>query len=422
MLSDEEVLAALRLALRQLYETPALRANPLVGLLGLADAPNAASELRRILTETIHSLRPGGAVPAESEAWRVYEILEYRYLQQSNQAQVAKQLGLSIRHLRREEQRAAEVLAHSLRARLASATPAAPPAKTPPEAADLAGAIGDELAWLDQENAQESVDLGGVLRGALALARPLAEARQVALEIDAPDAAWQLSTHSVALRQLILCLLTTALCQAEGHSVSVRASVRNHEAIIEIGTPGASSAGQDEARRVDALAMAQRLSRPCRARLEVRADEIAFFATIALPLSQQTAVLVIDDNQDTLRLLQRYVNETAFRIIGAQNLSQALTLAAQESPEIIVLDVMMPQVDGWEVLGHLRQHPLTRHAPVVVCSILTQDELALSLGASDYIRKPVSQTAFLQALERQLRREEPEPPPRPRRSAETLAG
>jgi len=78
-----------------------------------------------------------------------------------------------------------------------------------------------------------------------------------------------------------------------------------------------------------------------------------------------------------------------------------------------VLDVMMPHMDGWEMLGQLRHHPLTMNAPIIVCSILTQAELALSLGASDYIRKPVTAQTFVQALEQALRQEAPTRPSTP---------
>jgi len=71
-------------------------------------------------------------------------------------------------------------------------------------------------------------------------------------------------------------------------------------------------------------------------------------------------------------------------------------------PQIIVLDVMMPQTDGWRVLSRLRQHPLTSNIPVIVCTILAQEALALSLGANAFLRKPVTRQAFLAALDRQV--------------------
>ena len=62
----------------------------------------------------------------------------------------------------------------------------------------------------------------------------------------------------------------------------------------------------------------------------------------------------------------------------------------------------MPQDDGWTLLGNLRVHPKTRSIPVVVCTILSQKDLALALGAAEFIQKPISRTEFLSTLERQL--------------------
>ncbi len=72
---------------------------------------------------------------------------------------------------------------------------------------------------------------------------------------------------------------------------------------------------------------------------------------------------------------------------------------------------MMPDMDGWEALGRLRQHPLTQHVPVIICTILYEQELALSLGASGYLRKPFTREAFLAALD-QLSPGEPDLGPR----------
>jgi CheY-like chemotaxis protein len=107
-------------------------------------------------------------------------------------------------------------------------------------------------------------------------------------------------------------------------------------------------------------------------------------------------------------MLQRYTSGTRYRLVGTQDPEESLSLAEKISPQIIVLDVMMPQVDGWRVLGRLRQHPLTEHVPVIVCSILAQEELALSLGASGFVHKPVTRQAFLAALDRQIDLLEPE--------------
>ena len=128
----------------------------------------------------------------------------------------------------------------------------------------------------------------------------------------------------------------------------------------------------------------------------------AFSATLRLPAVGQVPVLVIDDNVDTLRLLQRYALGTPFSLITTRDPEQALALAEAHTPSLVVLDVMMPQVDGWEVLARLRQHPRTSQVPVIICSILPQEGLAQSLGASAYLQKPVTRQAFISTLSRQI--------------------
>jgi CheY-like chemotaxis protein len=63
---------------------------------------------------------------------------------------------------------------------------------------------------------------------------------------------------------------------------------------------------------------------------------------------------------------------------------------------------MMPGIDGWDLLAQLRHHPLTCDIPVLVCTVLPQEELALSLGASGFVRKPTTRQSFRQALESQI--------------------
>ena len=87
-------------------------------------------------------------------------------------------------------------------------------------------------------------------------------------------------------------------------------------------------------------------------------------------------------------------------MLGAKEGEEGLRLATEGQPDIIVLDVMMPQKDGWEVLQTLHNSEATRHIPVIVCSVLDDARLALSLGAVDHLAKPVTRSRLLQALAR----------------------
>jgi len=126
-------------------------------------------------------------------------------------------------------------------------------------------------------------------------------------------------------------------------------------------------------------------------------------ARLLLPIAQSVTVLAIDDNADLLRLLERYVEGTRYRLIISREPLAAFGLVEREAARAIVMDVMMPDVDGWEMLGRLRAHPATADIPIIICTILDQERLAFSLGASGFVRKPVTREALLAALDAAVR-------------------
>ncbi len=131
--------------------------------------------------------------------------------------------------------------------------------------------------------------------------------------------------------------------------------------------------------------------------------------TPAKPLpDRRPCLLLVDDEPTNLQVLKQIL-QADYRLLFARDGEKALQLAQQEQPQLILLDVMMPGQDGWALLGQLREHPQTGHIPVIVSTILPQEELALDLGSADFIRKPVSQTVLLSVLERQLARLAPKP-------------
>jgi CheY-like chemotaxis protein len=168
----------------------------------------------------------------------------------------------------------------------------------------------------------------------------------------------------------------------------------------------ARPSAREEVREPDAeaLEMAVRLTQMAGGRLQLPQTDVPgrqMLATLRLTPAERITVLAIEDNHDTLQLWDRYLHGTPFRLIGVQQPDEALAVAQEVEPEIILLDVMMPNVDGWSLLGRLRLHPATSGVPVIVCTVLPQRELALSLGASDFARKPLTRQAFLALLERQ---------------------
>jgi CheY-like chemotaxis protein len=89
-------------------------------------------------------------------------------------------------------------------------------------------------------------------------------------------------------------------------------------------------------------------------------------------------------------------------VTGVQQPAEARQMAERLHPRIIVMDVMMPELDGWDLLTQLRQDPWFHNTAIIICSILPQEELARSLGANSFLQKPVLPQDFLKELDRQI--------------------
>jgi CheY-like chemotaxis protein len=106
-------------------------------------------------------------------------------------------------------------------------------------------------------------------------------------------------------------------------------------------------------------------------------------------------ILIIDDDIDTLKLVGMMLQKQGYQIIAAANGEQGLTQAEAENPDIILLDVMMPEMDGYEVAKRLRANALTANTPILMFTAKTQldDKVTgFEAGADDYLTKPTHPT------------------------------
>lgn len=101
-------------------------------------------------------------------------------------------------------------------------------------------------------------------------------------------------------------------------------------------------------------------------------------------------VLIIDDQEDALSLLNTYLEQQNYEVICCQNALESVELAKSYQPFAITLDIVMPETDGWSTLVSLKNDSETAHIPVIVVSVLDDKNLGLSLGAIDYIQKPIN--------------------------------
>lgn len=404
--TEERFLSHLERALKHLYDPAILRASPLIALFHTDQRADPVFALRDLLIHTIASLVPPANVPKDTRAWRVYQILQRRYTEQHSQKQVAVDLGLSVRQLQREERLARQVLAARLRAdygldgRLENLPSVPVEAKEETDdAAPDALTRREELQQFDSAVPVQVTNLEEVIREVLEITRPLMQTHHVVAHTAIANDLPRVPLKTLLLRQALLEIVGAATRYADERIV-IAADCVARVVSLRIGGRVVSGLAAQAARA--GLEIAEQLIGLCGGVLRRATDSAAstFEIEIIFPLQDWLTVLVIDDNADARLLAQRYLEGKRYHVIGVADGRQGIKLAQELQPNVILLDIMMPEHDGWEILGQLRVHPRTRAIPVFVCTILAQEELALSLGAAQFIRKPINPATLLAALER----------------------
>ena len=118
------------------------------------------------------------------------------------------------------------------------------------------------------------------------------------------------------------------------------------------------------------------------------------------PAHPDRSVLVVDDDEGVRRLIAYELAPLGIQVLEAADGSAALDIALAERPGAILLDVLMPGMDGWETLHSLKQRPETRNIPVIMLSVVENRAFGLSLGAFDYLVKPLDVSNIVESLSR----------------------
>jgi signal transduction histidine kinase/CheY-like chemotaxis protein len=131
-----------------------------------------------------------------------------------------------------------------------------------------------------------------------------------------------------------------------------------------------------------------------------REVEPAPVAAVTPTPGEERTVLVVDDDPNALDLIGRTLQGAGMRVVTAGDGAEALRLARSLLPAAITLDVIMPDMDGWEVLRQLKADPATRNIPVVMVTMTDDRAVGYALGATEFLTKPVQRSQLVQLLDR----------------------
>ncbi len=302
----------------------------------------------------------------------------------------------------------------------------------------LLGLINDilDLARIEAGKMElnfEEVRLSEIIHSVFSTAKGLVKEKPIQLIEKVPADMPTIRGDTMRVRQVLLNLISNAAKFTDEGIITVETSVQKapsgkFEALIKVidTGPGISPEGQEKLfkafSQVDGsatrktggsglgLSICANLVQLHGGRIGVESQEgkgSTFWFT--MPLFRQPAeeipadkkiVLAIDDDPQVISLYERYLTPQGYHVIALTEPARAKERVKEIRPFAVTLDIMMPNVDGWSVLTDLKSDPETRDIPVIICSIVEQTDKGFSLGAADYLVKPILEEDLVQALNR----------------------
>ena len=370
----ENFIEQVKQGLEKLYDFQALQENSLSQQFESDTRMSGAHQLRGQLIEAIESLNPGQNVATHSGTVRIYNLIYMHYVGRQTIQQAAWEVGVSLRQAYRDLRRGQELVSAVLWHRLNAESPRPPHTNS----------VDAELTRLGDNTTV--VALQDMLESAVRPIQILADKYTVAIQIDAPASPIMLTTNLVMAQQILTHILSQIIQQVQPASLSIQLLEGSH--FIRMRYPGDA--------RPDIKPVIQQMMEQIE--WELQACDSEGLQEIQLASSQRSAlILLIDDNEGLTHLLQRYLTDDAYTVMSVPNTEEGLQRIQQLQPDAIILDVMMPGIDGWELLQRLRTRGET--VPVIICSVINDPELAFALGASHYIPKPVTREALRSVLQ-----------------------
>lgn len=382
----EEFVKLVKDALDHLYDFPYLEHHPLADEAeAVAGRRNelASQRLRRELVNAIESLGLGGKVPFRDPRTRPYDLIRLHYVEGMTVQEVAYELRISRRQAHRDLRQGIESVAMVMWAHRPRPDQSEPRARQLSSVRAEMERLGTRLAPADMleliEHARQTVE-------------PLASKRSVSVEVDLPQSPVPVVTNQAMAKQALINLFSGAVRNAKSDVTAALIKSDTGEFTLSLRYAPANGASQADGASQVVPQILQRLGWTL-----TEEDLVGGDHTLTLHLKARR-LLVIDDNEGLVALLEDYLTGHACRVMAATTAQQGLSLAQEAAPDAIVLDVMMPEIDGWEILQRLRTHPDLVSTPVIVCSVISDPDLAYALGASLFLPKPISRDAVLQAL------------------------
>jgi len=388
-------------ALDNLYDPVHLQVHPLIDALTLRRLPRetGGEALRKLLWQAVDALKPPDSVPLHRPEWLSYRLLSLHYIQLFDQEAVQRDLGLAERTFYRRLQEAVEAVASVLwdSYRAGGGRPGERPQISGP-AADPEHLARQKALRLIQDGRRQVVSLNDVASSAVETVLPLFEQQGCSLALDVPADLPSTSADPAVLHQIVVNMLLGGIEVAAGRALALSVAHRGDEVIWRV-SGLAKGRSPEELVSLSPIALSRELAEGGVGELWVDRDaEGAPILALSIALIAPATILVIDDDADARHLLGRVLGVHGYVVQEAHSSEGVQAILSAAAPDLILLDVLMPQEDGWKLLQRLKTQDDTAPIPVVICSVLGQTDLATALGAAAVVQKPISEEALIETV------------------------
>ncbi len=370
-------------ALEHLYDFAYLQKHPLARSYSSADGSvkTAGRQFRYALITAIESLKgmPSGHFRAPDA--RLYNLLHLIYVENLAIQEVALELGISERQAYRDLKRGQEAIAEVL---WISFVPSSEP--TPEEFS-----LRSEIAHLHPNFS--TVDVGSIFQQAQKAVERLAVQHAVQIAVEMPGEPMTLLSDPSLAHQMIVSVLSYAVQHAQPGILTAQFEVNPDTVTLTLRYQGIEDANPS----VDTKSILSELALRLRWTISYQDTPPLYTVTLRL-ISHRLTILVIDDNEGWVALLERFLEGFDCTVVTLHSRKDIVQQVQDLTPHAIILDVMMPETDGWEILQRLRAQSMTAHIPIIVCSVLNDPQLAYSLGANAFVAKTTNLEKVLEAL------------------------
>jgi len=405
-LSKDEFGQQVATAYQHLYDLVYLRSHGLTDLF----IPDATMQRKRkawllhdILLNVLEELDPGSHAPVFSREWRRYRLLTLRYTDGLDPQTVANELAISRRHFYREHDAALEAIATILWDRYVQRpnqvrwTQSVAPLMENDERLLL---VREEAARLHQVDSQSL--LPDVVARTVEMIGEMTKEKAIRFELILRKPPTRIGVERTILRQILLGILSYQVEQLACGVIRIVEAWNDGHVDVTLASQGERTPNRTGGTEAEIqLSMLDELATMQQATIRSTQNDAGLLTfTLTFPGGSSRSVLVVDDNEDVLELFGRYLHAHHYQIVPTQSSAEAIQLAQHCQPDAVILDLMLPERDGWDVLQTLVNQPNTRHIPIVICTVLAAKSLAFALGATAFLEKPVTEHKLMETLQR----------------------